>query len=57
METKKIIVDNKEIEITTDINENEIEDNLDLFDQTKFIDDTINLDNVVKEIEGSDKNG
>lgn len=57
METKKIIVDNKEVEIVTSIDESEIENNLDIFDGTKFISDTIDLSDTIKKIESSDNNG
>lgn len=57
MDTKKIIIDGKEVEIYTGISEEEIEDNRDLIQNQESLEDTIELDDVVSEINNGDHNG
>lgn len=47
---EKIIVDGEEIEIYTSLNDEEIEDNKDLFLKEELLEDTINIDHIIKEI-------
>ena len=49
MNTKKIIVNGKEVEIYTEISQDEIEDNRDLLNNN-LLEDTIELDKTVREI-------
>ena len=57
MDTKKIIIDGKEVEIYTGISDEEIEDNRDLISNKESLEDTIELDDVVSEINNGDDNG
>ena len=47
---EKIIVDGEEIEIYTSLNDEEIEDNKDLFLKEELLEDTINIDHIIKKI-------
>lgn len=54
MESRKIVIDGEEINIITSISDDEIEDNSDLF-SANDLEDTIEIDEIIKEIKGEDK--
>lgn len=56
MDTHKIIIDGKEVEIYTSTSDDEIEDNRDLFSE-ELMEDTIDLSQVVNEINNGENNG
>lgn len=56
MNTQKIIIDNQEIEVYPTIDDEAIEDNSDLIDNNEINDDTINIEEIIKAINGGDSN-
>ena len=56
MDTQKIIVDGNEVEIYTEISDDEIEDNRDLKGFNDDMEDTIELELVVKELKNGETN-
>ena len=53
---QKIMIDGKEVEIYTGINDNEIEDNRDLSIEDNVTDDTIELAEVISKVQNGDEN-
>ena len=56
MDTQKIIIDNQEVEVYPTIDDEAIEDNSDLIDNNDINDDTINIEEIIKTINGGDSN-
>ena len=54
---KIINVNDEDIQIYTTIDDSQIEDNSDMFCKKEYLEDTIELDNVIKEINIGDGNG
>ncbi len=57
METKKIIVDDEEVEIYSEITDEEMEDNRDIFKRDKSLEDTIKIDVIKEKTNNGDING
>ena len=57
METKEIIVDDEEVEIYSEITDDEMEDNRDIFKTDKSLEDTIKIDVIKEKTNNGDING